>query len=369
MLGGGNLPFPTERNTLLFFPGIDGKIRTMRKGKQPMRARVLLLLTFFTLIPAASAQSTPWAQKIFMGVSSHDFGTCPRGAQLKHRFKMKNIYAVPLHITNIRTSCGCMTATPNKKILQPQEEGYVDIHMDGTRFTGQKSINLFVTVGPKFISTAVINVTANARMDVVFNPGEVNFGVIPTGSQPTKSIDVEYAGNLEWKIIEVVKNKNAPFDVAPRLVSRQNGGVFKTGKAHYRLDLTMKSDVEPGQFRQEILLKTNDPASPVLTVCVEGNVQAALSVLPNVVQFGTVRSGQVLSKRVVVSGQQPFQITGIQGTDKIISTTIPAQITNVHILNLQFRPTQAGAFRRNLVVSTNMGNGDSVVVSIIADVK
>src|SRR5262245_46654633 len=127
-----------------------------------MRSAVLtlLVLTGWTATVSAQTVEMPWAQKVFFGVTGHDFGTCPRGAQLKFRFKMKNIYAVPLSITNIRTSCNCLTYTvnPPSQTLQAQEEGYIDINMDASRFQGPKTIYLYVTVGPQFISTAVLQV-------------------------------------------------------------------------------------------------------------------------------------------------------------------------------------------------------------------
>src|SRR5262249_44407575 len=142
----------------------------------------------------AAAQSTAWADKLFKGTTSHDFGVVARGAQLQHKFAITNIYAVPLEITNIRSTCGCLTATPTKSRLQPQEVGYLDISMDGRRFSGPKVINIYLTVGPEFVSTATLKVTANARADVVFNPGEANFGVVPRGQTPTQLVEVEYAG-------------------------------------------------------------------------------------------------------------------------------------------------------------------------------
>ena len=53
--------------------------------------------------------------------------------------------------------------------------------MDARRFTGPKTVTIHVTVGPEYTSTATLQVSANSRSDVVFNPGEVNFGVVPHG--------------------------------------------------------------------------------------------------------------------------------------------------------------------------------------------
>src|SRR5688572_33266819 len=127
-----------------------------------MRTVVLLVFAAFVQVPTAAAQ-TAWANKLFGNETSHDFGTVARGAQLKHSFKMTNIYKVPLEIIQTRVSCGCVTVTPSSKTLQPGESGTLDVNMDGTRFNGQKSVDIHITVGPEFVSTATIQVKANAR--------------------------------------------------------------------------------------------------------------------------------------------------------------------------------------------------------------
>src|SRR5262245_2952742 len=126
-----------------------------------MRKAVVALFALTLVCQSAAAQSTAWADKLFGGDTVHDFGTVPRGAQSKYSFKMTNIYKVPLEITGIRATCGCVTPTPSTKILQPNETAYLHINMDGTRFSGHKSVRVFVTVGPEYISTATLVISAN----------------------------------------------------------------------------------------------------------------------------------------------------------------------------------------------------------------
>jgi hypothetical protein len=330
-----------------------------------MRSAMVLLVLALTA-SVVSAQEAAWAQKILFGVTSHDFGTCPRGAQLKHRLRMKNIYAVPLQITDIRSSCGCLSFQASTKTLQPQEEGYIDLTMDARRFTGPKTLNLYVTVGPQYISTATVVIMANARTDVVFNPGEINFGIVPAGSTPTQTIDVEYAGSQDWYILEVVKSKSAPITVVPQEMYRNKPRVFQTGKVGYQLAVTLNPDAPPGPFHQKILLKTNDPASPVLTVNVEGHVQAALTASPGIVNFATVRVHQKTTQRVIVRGLQPFVITAVKGTGQGIQVDYPPQRAAIHYVNVHCDPEQAGALNRELQFITDTGNAVSVTVQATA---
>jgi hypothetical protein len=322
-----------------------------------MRKVVLALLALCWMTGPAAAQTTAWADKLFGGTTKHDFGMVPRGAQLKHSFKINNIYKVPLEITHVRVSCGCLTATPSTRVVQPGESATLDIHMDGTRFQGYKSINVYITVGPDYISTATLNVTANARLDVVFNPGEIDFGLVQRGQTPTRTIDVEYAGPLAWQVNEIVKNAGSPFELKVEdLKTRASRG--------YRISATLKADVPAGPFKQEVILKTNDSTSPVLTFNVLGNVLASLKVSPgNLNLAGKV--GEMKTRKVVVSGSQSFRIVGIDGQGEGVTADYADQEASTHIVEIRFQPAKAGDVKRQLTIRTNLDK-ESVTITVDA---
>src|SRR5438105_9747880 len=117
-----------------------------------MRSMMLALSTTVLLSQPAAAQTTPWADKLFGGTITHDFGMVPRGQQLTNTFKLTNIYKESLEITAIRVGCSCLTAKANASALQPNESTTLEVHMDARRFSGPKTVHVFVTVGPKYVS-------------------------------------------------------------------------------------------------------------------------------------------------------------------------------------------------------------------------
>ena len=112
--------------------------------------------------------------------------------------------------------------------------------MDGRRFTGPKSVIVRVSVGPEFTSSADVKVTATSRADVVFNPGDVEFGAVDHGQTASQTVDVEYAGPLDWRISEVVVGKEQPFEASESETYR------KPGKVGYQIKVTLKADAAPG---------------------------------------------------------------------------------------------------------------------------
>jgi hypothetical protein len=335
-----------------------------------MRKLATAAVILLTLAPAALTQSPAdaWANKLFDGKTEHNFGTVGRGAQLKFSFPIKNIYAVPLEITGITVSCGCVTFKESKRVLQPHEEGTLDITMDPRRLppqqqTGLKTVTIRVSVGPEYVSTATLKVTANFRGDVVFNPGEISFGVVPQGQQPVQTLDVEYTGFQDFRIKEVVKPADAPFSVTMQEM-RRDAPTNRPGTVVYRMTAKLNGDAPAGSFKHELTLKTNDPNSDTLTVTADGNVQAALRVAPSLVSLGALKVNEARTFKVQVLGNKPFKITEIKSDAKDITAEMPQNALMIHTLNLTCTPTAAGELKRQITIVTDLEKNASVTVTI-----
>jgi hypothetical protein len=318
-----------------------------------MRNGILALCVLTLATATSSAQG--WAEKMFKGAVTHDFGTVPRGAQLVHRFTITNIYAVRMEITEMKTSCGCATATAAKRVLEPLESTTLEVRLDGRRFTGPKTFTVRVSVGPEYISTAELRVTANSRADVVFNPGEVRFDTVTQGQTPVRTIDVEYAGTLDWRISEVVA-RDVPYDVSVKELYR------RPGQVGYRLSVALKADAPPGALRHQLFLKTNDPASPLVAVLVEANVQGGLTVSPAALKLGVVKVDTLYTQRVLVRGSRPFRILGVEGTGEGIELGAPigaGAASQIVTFRCQF--ARAGDFKRQLKIKTSLQDAPVLV--------
>src|SRR5262249_57797012 len=108
---------------------------------------------------------------------------------------------------------------------------------------------------------------------------------------------VGYGGVLDWRVSEVVVG-SAPVEV--QLSESQR----RPGYAGYRVAVTLRSDAPSGALKHEIFLKTNDPASPLVPLLVEGTVQAPLTLSPPTVALGHVKVGSATSQRVMIPATQ-----------------------------------------------------------------
>jgi hypothetical protein len=332
-----------------------------------MRNVVLAVVAAFWFSSSSFAQQpSAWADKLFAGETTHDFGVVLRGAQLKYSFKMTNIYNVPLDITDVRVSCGCVKAEPSVKTVQPSETATLNIFMDGRKFNGDKTVRVFVSVGPKYRSTATLTVSANARGDVAFSPTEIEFGNLHRGQTPAKSIDVEYTGSLiDWRVLEIVKNSSAPFELKVQELPRLADGLPRKG---YRILATMKAEPPSGSFKQEVVLKTNDPSAGILTFNVIGNVQAGLAVSPSPILIKDLKVGEAQTKKVFVRASRPFRVVAVDGQGDGITVDIPNRQDSTLVLTVNVAPTKAGDLRRQLMIRTDL-DGDAAPLLIEATIE
>jgi hypothetical protein len=255
-----------------------------------MKHRLLALGLMIAGMSVGSAQPQQqppaWAEKLFGPPANlvHDFGSVPRGAMLRHDFVMTNIYAVPIEITDVRVSMGCWGATPDKHQLQPNEKATISVWMDARKFTGQKTAAIFLTIGPTYISTVRLTISAVSRDDIVCSPGEVVLDSVAAGQTPSATVDIEYAGQLAWQVSKAVVPKEAPFEATVKELYR------RPGQVGYQVKVSLKKDAAPGQFQENIVLKTNDPNAGMLPVLVRGNIQAPLEAVPDALKLKEMKS-------------------------------------------------------------------------------
>lgn len=320
----------------------------------------LLALVGLVLTASALPAQTSWADKMFKDGLTHDFGNVARGANLHHPFKITNIYDARLEIVQTRVSCGCVTVTPSVRFLEPRQTATIDVFMDARRFSGPKTVSIYLTVGPEYVSTATLTVSAHSRADVSFLPGQVTFGVLAAGQTPTQSVLVEYVGGLNWHITDIVYDKEkAPYTVAFRESYRQ------PGQAGYRVEVTLKPNVPAGALRQELLLKTDDPNNALVPLLVEATVQGNLSVSPGAISFGTLRVGDSVSRKVIVKGTgQPFRIVAVEGQGDGVLAELPPAAAAVQVVTLTCKPDRAGELQRQLQIKTDLPGQALVTVAV-----
>jgi hypothetical protein len=307
----------------------------------------LILLTASPVF-AQEAYQDPyeWAKKMFDSLS-HDFGAVAKGAEVSHRFRVRNLYQQDARIASVTTSCGCTAPRFDQTPFKMHESTYVDISMDTNRFQHDKSSTVTITFDQPQYAVVTIPVKVYIRTDVVLTPGSINFGAVDRGAAQERKIELTYAGDPNWTITNVVSN-NEYLKARVKETLRQNGQVG------YDLIVALSPKAPVGYLRQQLMLTTNDQAGQI-PVLVQARVEADVTVTPSIVQLGSVAPGTEAVKTVLLRGHIPFVIEKVEcesahGIFKMPQLTKDAK--TVHVISLTFTaPKESGPMSEKFIVT------------------
>jgi hypothetical protein len=325
-----------------------------------------LLWTLFSLalvgMPASQASAQEWAKKMFP-VTSHNFGTVAKGSKTEYRFEFRNLYQEDLHVSGVRSSCGCTSPTVTKKTLKTHDTAEVVASFNTRTFLGQHGATLTVTFDKPFYAEVQLRVAGNIRGDVAFDPPFVDFGNVDLGKGSERQIRISRMGSTPWAITDV-RSANPNFEVT--LSKPTNTG----SQTLYDLVAKLKSSSPPGYVKGQLILVTNDPRATQIPMDVEGRVVAEVTVSPQLLALGAVPAGQTVTKNVVIRANREFKITGVYCSDGCLTCEPKTTAARVHILPVTFQAGEtAGKVERELKITTDLGEGAVPVVTVHAQVE
>jgi hypothetical protein len=288
---------------------------------------------------------------------THDFGSVARAAKVEYAFTLVNPYKEDIHISSVRSSCGCTMPRIQKDTLKSWEKGAIIAEFNTRAFSGQRGAHVTVTIDKPLYAEVQLEVKGYIRTDVVVDPGQVAFGQVPAGDGAEKSVTIDYAGRSDWKITGV--EPTSPYVKAEvKETSRQGGRVA------YRLAVTLDKNAPVGYVSDEVVLKTNDSRSPQFPVKIDGQVIADLTVSPSSLLLGILQPGQKITKQIVLKGQQPFRIVGIDCESPAFSFPTPSEAKTVHLVPITFEAGKDPVkFVEKITIRTDLPQQNSVELS------
>ncbi len=308
-------------------------------GRNSFRPALLLgiFLTFFGLTSILQAQpSESWASRMFSAMGTEkafNFGNLALHAEAEHRFAFKNIYKEDVEIISAQSNCSCTNVTVSKRVIKSQEVGEIIARVDtsGKIHTGRRKVTVTVRFGKPQPAEIQLQVQSFIRADVVFNPGNVEFGTVSQGHGSQKKVLLEYHGsNPNWRLSQIKKTTPAIAAVAQPI----SGGYG--GKA-YEVTVTLNETAEPGYINGKIQFIANDGDGQSVFVPVHALVMAPLMATPTHLQIGVVHPGESVSKNLVLRGSVPFKIEKISSSDSRVSFLTADLESKLHIIPVTFR--------------------------------
>jgi hypothetical protein len=325
-------------------------------------ARIVVVAFMLVAGIAADGRSQDWAQKLFK-TTNHDFGSVARGAKAEFAFELVNCYQEPIHITGVRSSCGCTTPVVTKDTLKTWEKAEILASLNTRSFNGHKTATLTVTIDQPFPAEVQLHISAYIRRDVVFSPGVVQFGSVAQGQRAETKVDVNYAGRDDWRIVDV-RCANPHFEV--ELNEKERGG----GRVAYTMLVRLNEQTPSGYILEQLTVITNDRNMTTIPLAVEGRVTTALNVSPGSLVLGVLTPGQSVTKQLVVRGNQPFRILKVDCPESSFQCQLSDEAKEMHLVPITFTAgATSGKIVETIIIKTDLGGGTEAVCKATATIE
>lgn len=321
----------------------------------------LVTWILFAATSAAPVYGQQWARKMFKE-TEHDFGTVARGAKSEFHFVLQNLYEEDIHIASVRSSCGCTEPRIEKDSLKTWEKGAIICAFNTRSFLGHRSATVTVTIDKPYYAEVQLNVRGYIRSDVVFTPGSIDLGQVPMGKSVEQKVNVAFVGRSSWAI-EDVQSTNPAFEV-------ELGKAVRSGsRVNYEMLFRLREDAPAGYIQDQITIVSNDLSNRTIPLAVEGHVVSPLTVSPASLFVGVVGPGDTVTKKLLVRGNEPFEILGIDCDDAQFSFDIPDKQQKLHFIPVKFQAGNApGRFVQEITIRTSLGDA-SVGCSLGATIR
>ncbi len=229
----------------------------------------------FFLTAVSFAQMFP--PKVASQLMEYDFGQVPRGEHVKYNFVVSNVGGDLLKINDVRASCGCTAAKPEKDKLAPGESTNIKVDFNSTGRQGQQTKIITVKTNDpnnpeiKFKLTGEVvdpgtkTGTLTDSPILFFKDTQHDFGTVQEGDTLHYTFSFVNKGNAILKI----GNIKTSCGCTAALVSSEKIDPGKDGTLAVSLDTSRKS----GKVSKRITINSNDPTNPEMVLTIFADIQ------------------------------------------------------------------------------------------------
>lgn len=233
------------------------------------------IFTFIVVFAAIGfAQIVP--PKVSTQQMEYDFGQVPRGDHVKYNFVVTNVGGDLLEINDVRASCGCTAAKPEKDKLAPGESTNIKVDFNSAGRSGKQTKIITVKTNDpdkpeiRFTLTGSVvdpNTQGNLENNPVmyFSETQHDFGTVKEGQVVDYTFNFVNKGEAQLQIRDVKTSCGC----TAALVSSNSIEPGKEGTIKVQLDT--KNRV--GKMSRRVTIYSNDPANPDMVLTIFADVQ------------------------------------------------------------------------------------------------
>jgi len=301
---------------------------------------------FCFLLPSEAKSLRP-APAIVCEEGEYFFGAATNTETIRHDFILWNEGLSPLHISAVRSDCGCMLTRLGEDTLAPGESATLNVKFDLKGRAGQQFRRIIVESNDPSQPRLVLTLAGEAIAPVEIIPDRIYWGNVHTSALVEKSCEIRFSEG-DQSYINAVVPPDAAFDA--ELISVKPRRVYK-------VVVRTKPPLRPGSFQSALRLLTDHNRFKTLEVPMQGRIVGDIFAIPEemVIESST---GRPLNRPLLVC-------SGLKKKFKILRVELPAPEMQSHIRAL----AMGGGWRidlRNIMPSKNL-DGKNIVIFTDSD--
>ena len=261
-----------------------------------------VVLVIYPCLP--NSESTP---KLLFDSYIHDFGVMGTHETANAVFSLHNAGEVPLHINDVKTTCGCLVVAKKPDLVAPGEKAEIRVQFLSTDHEGIERPQLIIASDDKDEPSLTLRMRANIVTQYEVRPSVLSFGTVPLGTGAIGRVLVRCKSGTQIT--------SATTDIPGVTTEYFNDGI-PVGQFRSQVVVALGSNVMLGPIHGFLSIASDNPAKPMIEVPITGRVESVFRATPSVVFFGQVDSG-TLPKRTV-------EFSSSDGSDVKILSVEPA---------------------------------------------
>ncbi len=214
--------------------------------------------------------------KISVQPMKYDFGNIVQGEKVSHIFTITNTGGAELDIQNVRASCGCTAARPEKNKLDPNESTDLKVEFNSAYKSGKQIKYVYIESNDpnnkelkiQFDGNVIVKKDsdkASTAPKIYFPESEHDFGKVKEG----KSVDYTFKLINRGNSILEIKNVNTSCGCTAAVLSDKKIEPGKEGTIKVEFDTTHRT----GEVTRTIAVTSNDPEEPNKILIIKADIQ------------------------------------------------------------------------------------------------
>lgn len=318
--------------------------------------------------PPRSLEYQPLQKSSLQGGTIHDFGVVVAGAEVNHRFSLKNIGQESLIVSDIVSSCNCTTGLNSTGEILPGANLQIQATFQTPMRHGDSDEELIVYLkgkeSDKSYSPVKLLMKGKLLMPFQSVPNQVFFGKVPFGQSRTREIGVRKSAKGAASLSGI--NITSEF-IKTKIISTETDGAFM-------IEVALLPRAPIGNLETQLrLIFKYEGQQTHLQIPVTAVVLGDVEVIPRRAFFGNVRNGKrpaktlelrVMENKQVHVGAVKSQSKHVKALLKPISAGRKYQI-RVEILET----APAGEFSDVITATTDSPIQPKVNIPLVAYIR